>query len=443
MNNFYSQLIFFYDRIANFLATHTPFLYLTQSLWRDEAFSVLVAEPGGLETIAITAADYNPPLYYLILNIWMKIFGSSEVSIRALSLMFFLGLLIVVYNFSKILFKEKWAVVATLLTGLSPMLVYYGMEARMYSLYAFTTTASMYYFYTTKWIRYILFTVLALYTHPFTLFVPLTQGLYLLFTKRLNFKLIKTLSVPFILYLPWIFIIIHQFQNSKQMWIYPVDLNLTLSVLGNLLIGYDGTPGNLWKYMKTLSLILIVIYLFAFFKKGNLKKYLLFFLWVFLPLVIVLGISYIKPIYVNRYLITVSVAQIFLIIIGISSSPNKLTKKIVTGSMVLIFIFYLFYLPNFIKKVDIRQTFFYINNLTRKNDLILARSPLVFFESLYYSTNRSNVFLYNPEKVKLPGYLGTILIPESKQINTLPIYPQRAYVIYEDGHFDLYPSSFK
>lgn len=432
-----------YDKIAIYLSTHTPLGYFTQSLWRDEAFSVLVAEPGGLETIAITATDYNPPLYYLILNIWMRIFGNSEIAIRSLSLLFFLGLLIVIYNFAKKLLNDRWANVTTLLAATSPMLLYYGMEARMYSLYAFTSTASMYFFYLKRWKPYVLFTTLALYTHPFAFFVPLTQGLYLFLTRKLNFKLITIISTPFFLYLPWIFVIINQFQNSKQMWIYPVDLNLIMSVLGNLLIGYDGTPGYLWKYMKILSFILLFIYTFSLFKKGNIKKYLLFFLWVFIPLIIVLGVSFFKPIFVNRYLITVSVAQIFLIVIGITSLKNKLLSLVATGSIVSIFIFYLFYLPKYIKKVDIRTTFFYINNLRRNNDLILARSPLVLFESLYYANDRSKVFLYNPDQVVLPGYLGTVLIPQEKQMANLPIYPQRAFMVYEDGNFELYSSVFK
>lgn len=40
----------------NIVLSNTPLLYLTQSLWRDEAFSVLIANPGGWETVRITAA---------------------------------------------------------------------------------------------------------------------------------------------------------------------------------------------------------------------------------------------------------------------------------------------------------------------------------------------------------------------------------------------------
>lgn len=427
-----------FNSLISFLFTHTPLLYLTQSLWRDEAFSVLIAEPGGFESIKITAADFNPPLYYLLLNFWIKIFGKSEISIRMLSFVFFLCFLYVFYKFALFVFNKKLAIVLTTTAALCPILIYYGFEARMYSLYALTTTASMYFFYTKKWKPYIVVTTLALYTHPYTIFVPLTQGLYLLLKKKLTKLVLANILIPFIFYLPWILVIINQFKNSSQMWIYPIDLNLITSVLANLLVGFDGTPGFLWQYMKIFSLFLFIFYLFAFSKKETREKYLLFFLWVFVPLSIVLTVSYFKPIFVNRYIITVSVAQLFLLMVSLQSLSWKKLKIFSSVFVLSIFVFFLFYLPPFIKKVNIRDTFTEITSLSRKDDLVLARSPLVFFESLYYFPDRERVYLYNPDMVKLPAYLGNVLIPNNKHTNTFPTYPKRAFMVYENGSYELF-----
>lgn len=429
--------------LSDYLFNHTPLLYLTQSLWRDEAFSVLTAEPGGLESIKITANDYNPPLYYLILHFWMRLFGKSEIAIRLLSFTFYLGFLYFFYHFAKKLFLKKWATVALAFASVCPILIYYSFEARMYSLYALTTTASMYFFYTKKWKPYIITTTLALYTHPYTVFIPLVQGLYLLITKKLNRKIFSKILLPFLFYLPWIFVIINQFKNTAQMWIYPIDLNLITSVLANLLIGYEGTPGFLWPYTKIISFFLIILYLSVFLQKKIRQKYLLFFLWVFLPLAIVLSFSYFKPIFVNRYLITISVAQLFLITIAIQTLLLKNFQKLLSVLILALFVFFLFYLPPFIKKINIRNTFVEINSLARQDDLVFAGSPLVFFESLYYFPNRQHVFLYNPSLVKLPAYLGTILIPQNKQATTFPPYPGRAFLIYENGSYELFSSLSK
>lgn len=427
-----------FDSIITYLSTHSPALYLTQSLWRDEAFSVLLAEPGNLTTIKTTALDFNPPLYYLLLHYWMAIFGKSEIAIRMLSFVFFLGFLYIFYKFAKAVFKGIWPQVALLLAAVNPMLLYYGFEARMYSLYTLTTTASMYYFYTKRWKAYLIATTLALYTHPYTVFVPLVQAVYLLLTKRLTKQMLKMIITPFIVYLPWILVILQQFKRSGQMWIYPVNMNLVLSALGNLFTGYEGTPGFLWNLPKTLSLIFIIIFVYLACKKGSFQKNLLFFLWVFLPLGLILTASVFKPLYVNRYLITVSVALIFLLILGITSFSKKLIRITLAFFLILFSTFLLLYLPYYIKKVNIRETFFFVNNLIKKDDLVLARSPLVFFESLYYSPNRSKVFLYNPDHVNLPYYLGTILIPQDRNLDHFPKYPQRAFMVYEDGTYQIF-----
>lgn len=427
-----------FNFFINYLFTHTPLLYLIQSLWRDEAFSVLIAEPGGLETIRVTAADFNPPLYYLLLHYWIKIFGKNEISIRMLSFVFFLCFLYIFYKFALAVFNKKWAIILTIIASVCPMLVYYGFEARMYSLYALTTTASMYFFYTKKWKSYIVATTLALYTHPFTIFVPLTQGLYLLLKKKLTKKTFINLAIPFIFYLPWIIVIINQLKNSNQMWIYPVNLNLIKAVMANLLTGYEGTPGFLWKYMQLFSLLIFILYAFAFSKKENRDKYLLFFLWVFVPLSIVLAISYFKPIFVNRYVITVTVAQLFLLIISIRSLPLRILKTFSLVALISVFTYLLFFLPPFIKKVNIRDTFLEVNSVLRQDDLVIARTPLVFFESLYYSPDRSRVFLYNPDMITLPAYLGNVLIPVNKHIASFPTYPKRAFMVYENGSYELF-----
>lgn len=429
-----------FNSLLNYLNTHTPLLYFTQSLWRDEAFSVLIAEPGGLETIRITSADFNPPLYYLILNFWMKLFGKSEIAIRSLSLIFFISFLLIFYKFAKKIFKGKWPQVATLIAAVNPMLVYYAFEARMYSLYAFLTCASMYFFYLKRWPSYIIVTTLALYTHPFTIFVPLTQWVFLFLKKKFSLASFKTLIVPFIFYLPWLFVIFEQFKRSSKMWIYPVNLNLISSVLGNLFTNFEGTPHFLWGYMKIITFIFLFLFILAFLKKENRGQNLIFFLWVFVPLVSVLSVSFLKPIYVNRYLITVSVAQMFLLILSISCLPLKKVRLIATTLLFSISVFFLLYLPSYIKKVDIRSTFAQVNSQARENDLVFANTPLVFFESLYYFHDRSRVFLYNPNKVSLPDYLGKILIPEEKHLSVFPEYPQRTFMIYENGQFELFSS---
>ena len=59
-----------------------------RSVWFDEAFSWrLIQFPLG-EMVARTARDNHPPLYFLLLKAWSGLFGSSELALRSLSVLF-------------------------------------------------------------------------------------------------------------------------------------------------------------------------------------------------------------------------------------------------------------------------------------------------------------------------------------------------------------------
>ncbi len=103
-----------------------------QSLWNDEGTSVALASRS-LEAIADGAAkDIHPPLYYFLLHFWMPVTGDSEFAVRFLSVI--AGVLLVAFTtrLARDLFGREAALVAGLLSALSPFLVYYSQETRMY-----------------------------------------------------------------------------------------------------------------------------------------------------------------------------------------------------------------------------------------------------------------------------------------------------------------------
>ncbi|MGK5095303.1 glycosyltransferase family 39 protein, partial [Deltaproteobacteria bacterium TL4] len=323
-----------WQNITHFLFNNTPLLYWTQSLWRDEAFSVWISQSTLAEVIQRTSGDFNPPLYYLLLNLWMKLFGNSEVALRGMSLMFSLIFLIVVYYFAKSLFKsERAAVFTTIFMAVNPMLLYFAFELRMYSLLVLFATLSMYFLHAKNWKWYIVASTLGMYTQPFMAFVILSQCVYMLLTKQLV-QLIKNGIVIGLLYLPWVPTLLSQFRASGPMWMYPVDLNLISSVLGNLFFGYEGTPGNLWKIMQITSLIFILATIFAWKNSKSKSNISLLLCWVFVPCVSVLTISLLKPVYVHRYLIFVSVGEVFLLSASLLSLKQKIWKYRLFGTII-------------------------------------------------------------------------------------------------------------
>ncbi|MFZ5844987.1 MAG: hypothetical protein ACOY0S_00780, partial [Patescibacteria group bacterium] len=78
-----------------------------------------------------------------------------------------------------------------------------------------------------------------------------------------------------------------------------------------------------------------------------------------------------------------------------------------------------------------------INLLKGKDDLIYAESPLVFFETLYYSRSKDQVYLYNHHNSPFPWYLGEGIFSPRQNAASFPSYPVRAFVIHENGTFSV------
>jgi len=127
------------------LATALRFLLLDdQSLWYDEAFSVLLAKIPLPQALAFTAQDVHPPLYYLILGWWIRLFGEGEFVVRALSAMCGVATVPLVYAVGRRTLDATTSLFAALLAALSPLLIYYSRETRMYALLTSVSLLSSY-----------------------------------------------------------------------------------------------------------------------------------------------------------------------------------------------------------------------------------------------------------------------------------------------------------
>jgi mannosyltransferase len=131
------------------LATGLRFHQLdAQSFWNDEGNSARLSERSLDLIIEGTASDIHPPLYYLLLRGWRELVGESEFGLRSLSA--FAGVLTVagVMGLGSVIGQrltangKRLTVVAGLVTAVSPPLIYYSQEARMYSLLAMWTVLS-------------------------------------------------------------------------------------------------------------------------------------------------------------------------------------------------------------------------------------------------------------------------------------------------------------
>jgi len=422
--------------LANFIFYHTPIFYLIQSVWRDEAFSYFMAKPNVLRVITNTAHDFNPPLYYVLLNFWMKFVGQSDEGLRMLSFLAHIACVYIAFYFASKLFSKKFAFFVAAFTFFNPMLLYYAFEMRMYSFYALFTFASVYCFYIKNWKWYTISTVLGLYTHSFFPFIPVSFLIYLKLTGSLTRKIIYSTLKPFLFYLFWLPILVIQFFNSKDSWLFPVDFQLVKSVLGNIFTSYEGTPGELWPLTALLSGIIIFYCAIVLKRRKKLALYLL--TPIIFPLFVILGYSILmRPLFVNRYMIFIVVFEILAISAGIFYIHKRTTRWLSMLFWLVLVVILNIIIPPYRKKTDFKTTFAEINAITTPNDFVYAKTPIGFFESAYYYKYTDKTFIYNPNNVTIPNYIGvTVVFPEISRAS-FPTPPSRTFLVNDDASYEM------
>jgi mannosyltransferase len=133
-----------------FLGLILRLISINQSFWLDEATSGYVARDFNINSIVndFSPGDFHPPLHYALLNIWSRLFGASEISLRIPSVVFSLLTIMLVYAIVGELIKDKFfpKFAASLLLATSGLHIYYSQEARMYAMSAFLVSLLIYAF---------------------------------------------------------------------------------------------------------------------------------------------------------------------------------------------------------------------------------------------------------------------------------------------------------
>ncbi|MCS7041055.1 MAG: glycosyltransferase family 39 protein, partial [Caldilineales bacterium] len=119
-----------------------------QSLWYDEGVTAQVARMDIRALVRWTADDIQPPLYYLLVAGWLRIVepwaGSLAYTLRWLSAAWGVLLVPLTAALARRLWGRRAALWAAGVTATAPVMVYYGQEARMYTLLVLWVTGSAY-----------------------------------------------------------------------------------------------------------------------------------------------------------------------------------------------------------------------------------------------------------------------------------------------------------
>lgn len=291
----------------------------------DDYYTLGIIRLPLMDMISATAVNVHPPLYYIILKVFSKIFNPSD----NLSLVLFGKVvslipiaLILAISFTKIR-KEFGLLTAGLFSFLivsSFNVMVYSTVIRMYSWGLLFITVQLIYLYDiihrkdTKiaWIIFTMASICSTYTHYFaaiaSIIIYLVLFAYLLHSNRKELKkwIVSTI-VSFVAYLPWIGILLSQVSTvSDNYWIKPIGFETVISYIDFIFSPSVGIIGRILEILL-IALLITLVYLSLKNKKSS-DDYVDFSLIsisiIFLTMGAGVVLSFlIRPIFISRYIL--------------------------------------------------------------------------------------------------------------------------------------------
>ena len=324
----------------------------SQSLWYDEGFSVYLAGMDIDEITSRTAADIQPPLYYYLLHGWIQLFGDTEWALRALSALFGVFTVPLIYAVAQTLFRSRLAgLLVALLVAVSPLHVWYGQEVRMYTLLTFLCLLSSYFLLLAisakrdwvipiLWAAYTAANVAALYTHYFAFFVLAFQAVYVLAVlaaqrfRPLHLLLGSSASAvaTVLLYVPWLPYLLTRYGTDTSYWPGKLKIHEIFVDISVFFAGGESVTEPIGIVLAMSFGVVFILCLFALaseaarvaqpaadgapsFLPVSYFPLLFLLLYLLLPPALILAVSYNSPKFNARY-VMVSHPALLLILAG-------------------------------------------------------------------------------------------------------------------------------
>ncbi|MEO6680146.1 MAG: glycosyltransferase family 39 protein [Pseudomonas sp.] len=309
------------------LAAAVRFYDLTAAaIWGDEGSSLLMSQYSLGDIWFHAAHDVHPPLYFMVLHGWIELFGDSIFAIRSLSALPGIAVVALGFWLVRLVANPRAALLAGLLLALLPTAVRYSQEVRMYSLLGLwllgATIALVYWVKHPRRTRYLAIYALLMaagfYTHYFTTLCVIVHWTYLLLLRLHPAHPVKLITRPawwlsnvaiVALFLPWLPGLIDLIQHMDELkangdvgWESAVTLGSLPTMVWDFLIQDDGDALP-WPIFVALPLLLLAVIVVAVVRDRSLFRWsALLAIYALLPLLTVYGVSFISPVFIERYL---------------------------------------------------------------------------------------------------------------------------------------------
>ena len=386
-----------------------------ESLWYDEAFTGVIARLPLDRMIAATASDVHPPAFYLLEWLAIRIWGSSEFGLRLLPALFSAGAAWLVYDLASDTLTQRGALAAGAAAAIMPGLIYYGQEARSYSMLALLLLLCLWAARRRRWVLYGAALGLALYTHNYSfLYAGAMLAYGALWDRNPTPRLLATIGAG-LCYLPWLPTLWAQVGAvDAGYWIPPLlPGRAIIEPLLTVLVGYRApgliTLGALGAALAlTIAAVQKVLRLEWLTGGGELVIFAL------LPAGAALAVSYaISPVYLPRGFIASAYVLIILWVYWLASAP-QIIKQLSIICILIIFLYH--FSPASNARADVRGAVDSLNIWPGDTVYHVDEQSYILFE--YYAPQADNILAAYPADLAWGLSRGTrqaLAIPEAYQ----------------------------
>ena len=386
---------------------------INQSLWLDEAIGAIAVKEYSFVQIAtqFIKADNHTPLYYLLLKLWTNIFGYSEISLRAPSIIFGVATVYMTYKITLVVAKSRFfSLLSTLLLATSQFHIYYSQEARMYSMAAFFAILSVYGFIRTlhderlmTWLIFSSSITILLFTDYVPIFIIPAYWLYAAIHIKDRGWWIKFIVSHFplgILGLIWLPTLLTQSENyARILKIWPAwqkvaggaTIKQALLVWMKFVLGRITYPNKLYYYVLVglASTPFLISYLKLVFTKRN-KYITLIIYWLLVPLIFGYIVSIWFPAFIYFRFLYVIPAFYLLVAWAVDTFTVKPLKKYLSVLMVGINMFgWITYVTDDDQQREQwRQAVAFVEANAEENEIALFEFPEPFAPYRWYESGK-------------------------------------------------------
>jgi mannosyltransferase len=427
-------------------------------IWYDEAFSVFLSEQSFGSIVRGTAADIQPPLYYLLLHAWQGL-GEQVLVMRFLSVALSLLSVALAYTVARQLLSRRAAVVAMFLVALAPFQIEYAQELRMYALLEFSLLVYFFAFVRPAHIRQSIVGLkaakpdasgwddrgsaladfrafsqrirfadvmllaasgaAALYSQSLAVLTFVVPDVVVLLRRdrRTAKYLLVGQGLALLLFAPWLVVMLGQFVNVQHA--YWTGRPGLVEGLQLLLAFTTNQPLPDWFLPLALFVSLAVAAVLALemvrvLRRRAAPELVLLAALVVVPPFLMFALSYvIRSIFVVRAVIFSSLA--FALLLGwlIARIPNLLARRVVIASSLAVVAVALLFQYNYAEfpRPPFQVADAYLGANARSGDVIVHDNKLSFFPMYFYDRGLLQAWLADP-----PDAGSNTLSPETMRV---------------------------